>query len=102
MSSNTSARASAVRCRLSCGGDPKNACGGSRPREGGGQGKDRGSSSNQPIERPQRPLDLDATFMDARWARKVENVSAAGGGDRLRLLCITIGGTSRKPAGPSS
>jgi len=41
-------------------------------------------------------LFLDATFLDARWARKVENVSAlvaygiSANGDR-RLLAITIG-----------
>lgn len=49
-----------------------------------------------PIEKPMRYLFLDATFLDARWARAVENVSAlvAYGVDtdgRRRLLAVTIG-----------
>ena len=51
---------------------------------------------NQPIEDAHPYLYLDATFLDARWARKVENVSAlvayAVGPDGHRhLLGITIG-----------
>jgi len=51
---------------------------------------------NQPIEGAHPYLYLDATFLDARWARKVENVSAlvayAVGPDGHRhLLGITIG-----------
>lgn len=49
-----------------------------------------------PIEKPVRYLYLDATFLDARWARSVENVSAliAYGVDTdgyRRLLAVTIG-----------
>jgi transposase-like protein len=49
-----------------------------------------------PISAPIRYLFLDATFLDARWARTVENVSALvayGVGDdgHRRLLGITIG-----------
>jgi putative transposase len=49
-----------------------------------------------PIEGPIPHLFLDATFLDARWARTVENVSAlvAYGigldGDR-QLVAVTIG-----------
>lgn len=48
------------------------------------------------IGQPMRYLYLDATFLDARWARTVENVSALvayGVADdgRRRLLAITIG-----------
>jgi putative transposase len=49
-----------------------------------------------PIKQPVRYLFLDATFLDARWARAVENVSAlvaygvTDDGFR-RLLAITIG-----------
>jgi putative transposase len=51
---------------------------------------------NQPIEGAHPYLYLDATFLDTRWARKVENVSAlvayAVGPDGHRhLLAITIG-----------
>ena len=51
---------------------------------------------NQPIEGAHPYLYLDATFLDARWARRVENVSAlvayAVGPDGHRhLLGITIG-----------
>jgi transposase-like protein len=51
---------------------------------------------NQPIEGPHPYLYLDATYLDARWARRVENVSAllayAVGPDGHRsLLGITIG-----------
>ena len=54
------------------------------------------SLRNQPIEGAHPYLYLDATFLDARWARKVENVSAlvayAVGPDGHRhLLGITIG-----------
>ena len=50
----------------------------------------------QPIEGPYPYLYLDATYLDARWARKVENVSAlmaygVGPDGRRRLLGITIG-----------
>ena len=50
----------------------------------------------QPIEGPHPYLYLDATYLDARWARKVENVSAlvayaVGPDGRRRLLGITIG-----------
>jgi putative transposase len=50
----------------------------------------------QPIEGPHPYLYLDATFLDARWARKVENVSAlmayaVGPDGRRRLLGITLG-----------
>jgi len=50
----------------------------------------------QPIEGPHPYLYLDATFLDARWARKVENVSAlvayaVGPDGHRRLLGITIG-----------
>ena len=51
---------------------------------------------NQPIEGMHPYLYLDATFLDARWARKVENVSAlmayaVGPDGRRRLLGITLG-----------
>lgn len=51
---------------------------------------------NQPIKGPHPYLYLDATFLDARWARKVENVSAlmayaVGPDGRRRLLGITLG-----------
>lgn len=51
---------------------------------------------NQPIEGAHPYLYLDATFLDARWARKVENVSAlmayaVGPDGRRRLLGITLG-----------
>ena len=50
----------------------------------------------QPIEGPHPYLYLDATYLDARWARKVENVSAlvayaVDPDGRRRLLGITIG-----------
>jgi transposase-like protein len=50
----------------------------------------------QPIEGPHPYLYLDATYLDARWARKVENVSAlvayaVGPDGHRRLLAITIG-----------
>jgi transposase-like protein len=49
-----------------------------------------------PIEGPCPYLYLDATFLDARWARAVENVSAlvayaVGPDGRRRLLGITLG-----------
>ena len=49
-----------------------------------------------PIEGPHPYLYLDATFLDARWARKVENVSAlvayaVDPDDHRRLLAITLG-----------
>jgi len=49
-----------------------------------------------PIEGSHPYLYLDATFLDARWARKVENVSAlvayaVGPDGRRRLLGITLG-----------
>ncbi len=48
------------------------------------------------IEGPHPYLYLDATYLDARWARKVENVSAlvayaVGPTGHRRLLAITIG-----------
>ena len=51
---------------------------------------------SQPIEGPHPYLYLDATYLDARWARKVENVSAlvayaVGPDGRRCLLGITIG-----------
>ena len=51
---------------------------------------------NQPIEGLYPYLYLDATYLDARWARKVENVSAlmaygVGPDGRRRLLGITLG-----------
>ena len=51
---------------------------------------------SQPIEGPHPYLYLDATFLDTRWARKVENVStlmayAVGPDGRRRLLGITLG-----------
>jgi transposase-like protein len=51
---------------------------------------------NQPIEGSHPYLYLDATFLDTRWARKVENVSAlmayaVGPDGRRRLLGITLG-----------
>lgn len=50
---------------------------------------------HQPIEGPHPYLYLDATYLDARWARKVENVSAlvayaVGPDGRRRLLGIAI------------
>ena len=49
-----------------------------------------------PIEGPHPYLYLDATFLDARWARKVENVSAlvayaVDSDGHRRLLAITLG-----------
>jgi len=49
-----------------------------------------------PIEGPHPYLYLDATFLDARWARKVENVSAlvayaVGPDGHRRLLGLTLG-----------
>jgi putative transposase len=49
-----------------------------------------------PIEGPHPYLYLDATFLDARWARKVENISAlvayaVGPDGRRTLLGITLG-----------
>jgi len=49
-----------------------------------------------PIEGPQPYLYLDATFLDARWAKKVENVSAllayaVGPEGHRRLLGLTLG-----------
>jgi transposase-like protein len=49
-----------------------------------------------PIEGPIRYLYLDATFLDARWARTVENVAAliaygVGADGKRRLLGVTIG-----------
>ncbi|MGH2983162.1 MAG: IS256 family transposase [Solirubrobacterales bacterium] len=49
-----------------------------------------------PIEGPHPYLYLDATFVDARWARTVENVSAlvayaVGPDGSRRLLAITLG-----------
>ena len=49
-----------------------------------------------PIEGPVPYLYLDATFLDVRWARQVENVSALvaygiDGEGKRRLLAITIG-----------
>lgn len=51
---------------------------------------------NAPIETPMPYLLLDATFLDARWARRVENVSAmvaygVGLDGMRRLLGISIG-----------
>lgn len=51
---------------------------------------------NQPIEGSHPYLYLDATFLDTRWARKVENVSAlmayaVGPDGHRRLLGITLG-----------
>ena len=51
---------------------------------------------SQAIEGPHPYLYLDATYLDARWARKVENVSAlvayaVGPDGHRRLLGITIG-----------
>lgn len=51
---------------------------------------------NQPIEGSHPYLYLDATYLDARWARKVENVSAlmayaVGPDGRRQLLGITLG-----------
>ena len=50
----------------------------------------------QPIEGSHPYLYLDATYLDARWARRVENVSAlvayaVGPDGRRRLLGITLG-----------
>jgi transposase-like protein len=50
----------------------------------------------QPMEGSHPYLYLDATFLDVRWARKVENVSAlmayaVGPDGRRRLLGITLG-----------
>ncbi len=49
-----------------------------------------------PIEGPHPYLYLDATFLDARWAKKVENVSAlvayaVGPDGRRRLLGVALG-----------
>src|SRR5439155_5182788 len=49
-----------------------------------------------PIDEPIPYLFLDATFLDARWARTVENVSALvaygiGRDGHRRLLAVTIG-----------
>jgi transposase-like protein len=49
-----------------------------------------------PIEGPHPYLYLDATFLDARWARAVENVSAlvayaVGPDGHRRLLAVTLG-----------
>ena len=49
-----------------------------------------------PIEGPHPYLYLDATFLDARWARKVENVSAlvayaVDPDGHRRILAITLG-----------
>ncbi len=49
-----------------------------------------------PIEGPHPYLYLDATFLDARWAKKVENVSAlvayaVGPDGHRRLLGVTLG-----------
>jgi transposase-like protein len=49
-----------------------------------------------PIEEPIPYLYLDATFLDARWARAVENVSAlvaygVDGSGHRRLLAVTLG-----------
>lgn len=49
-----------------------------------------------PIEDPHAYLYLDATFLDARWAKKVENVSAlvayaVGPDGHRRLLGLTLG-----------
>ena len=49
-----------------------------------------------PIEGPHPYLYLDATFLDVRWARKVENVSAlvayaVDPDGHRRLLAITLG-----------
>ncbi len=51
---------------------------------------------SDPIEGPHPYLYLDATFLDARWARKVENVSAlvayaVGPTGHRQLLGITLG-----------
>jgi transposase-like protein len=51
---------------------------------------------NQPIEGSHPYLYLDATFLDTRWARKVENISAlmayaVGPDGRRPLLGITLG-----------
>jgi putative transposase len=50
----------------------------------------------EPIAEPIAYLYLDATFLDARWARRVENVAAlvaygVGPDGRRRLLAVTIG-----------
>jgi transposase-like protein len=49
-----------------------------------------------PIDEPIAYLYLDATFLDARWARKVESVAAlvaygVGPDGKRRLLAVTIG-----------
>jgi len=52
---------------------------------------------NRPITEPVPYLYLDATFLDARWARRVENVAALvaygvrQSGGKRELLAITIG-----------
>jgi len=51
---------------------------------------------NAPIEGPMPYLFLDATFLDARWARRVENVAAlvaygVGMDGKRQLLAVTIG-----------
>ena len=60
-----------------------------------------------PIEGPHPYLYLDATFLDARWARKVENVSAlvayaVDPDGHRRLLAITLGLRSQRTVGRSS
>ena len=55
-----------------------------------------GALRDAPIEGPHPYLYLDATFLDARWARKVENVSAllayaVGPDGHRRLLGLTLG-----------
>ena len=56
----------------------------------------RANARSAPIEGAHPYLYLDATFLDARWARKVENVSAlvayaVGPDGHRRLLGITLG-----------
>ena len=56
-----------------------------------------------PITGPVPYLYLDATFLDARWARRVENVSAlvaygVGADGKRQLLGITIGATMDGPS----
>ena len=55
-----------------------------------------GALRDAPIDGPHPYLYLDATFLDARWARKVENVSAlvayaVGPDGHRRLLGLTLG-----------
>jgi len=57
-----------------------------------------------PIEGPHPYLYLDATFLDARWARKVENVSAlvayaVGPDGHRRLLGLTLGAEESEASG---